>query len=203
MEERFVVGAKARMKPPKHKALVLCLLVALGLGMLGPVAPARGEGTTLTVDRQDDPDPSAAGTCTAASEDCSLRGAIVTANSTAEAETINVPAGIYTLTIVGPSENASATGDLDASNVTIRGGGARRTEVVGGAGFDDRIFDLRNATVSSLTISGGKALSSFNDFGRFGGGIKVDDGDVTLDKVSKSATLPWTAVASSSGGILR
>src|SRR6185503_13437416 len=54
---------------------------------------------TITVDRTDDAP--AALLCTAAPNDCSLRGAIAFANAS-PATTINVPAGNYNLTTPGP-----------------------------------------------------------------------------------------------------
>src|SRR5262245_31951520 len=41
---------------------------------------------------------------------------VVGTPSSADADTINVPAGTYTLTIAGPDEDASATGDLDITD---------------------------------------------------------------------------------------
>src|SRR5687768_11714006 len=81
------------------------------------------------VDRTDD---SAAFTaCTAAPNDCSLRGAIIAANaSAADPVTINLQSGTtYNLTLANATqENAAATGDLDITaslrTVTIVGGGS-------------------------------------------------------------------------------
>ena len=54
--------------------------------------------------------------------DCSLREAIIAANANPGADTIILPAGIYTLTIPGTGEQAAATGDLDITQpVTISG----------------------------------------------------------------------------------
>src|SRR5438477_2847876 len=52
----------------------------------------------------------------------SLRGAISAANALAGADTILLPVGTYTLTILGNEEQANATGDLDIlDDLTIIG----------------------------------------------------------------------------------
>src|SRR5262249_61897624 len=68
---------------------------------------------SITVDRTDDT--AAASACTAAANDCSLRGAVSFANSN-PGTTIIVPAGTYQLTISGTGEGFSgnnAIGDID------------------------------------------------------------------------------------------
>ena len=51
-----------------------------------------------------------------------LRSAIIAANNNPGADTINVPAGTYTLSIVGNNEQNGLTGDLDIlGNLTIIG----------------------------------------------------------------------------------
>src|SRR4051812_12134169 len=85
--------------------------------------------TTLTVDRSDDT--AAASACTAAPNDCSLRGAIIAANADLSADPVIInlqPATTYNLTLANATqENAAATGDLDITtglhSVTIVGGG--------------------------------------------------------------------------------
>jgi hypothetical protein len=168
-------------------------VVALMATMLLAAEPAYA--ATFTVDRNDDPDPATAGACTAAPNDCSLRGAIVAANAAAGADAITVPADTYALTRAGASEEAASTGDLDVTGeLTISGAGARTTSVAGGAApFDDRIFhNLSGATVTitGLTITGGKLPNGI------GGGV-FNRGDLTLDKVAVKGN-----TASAVGGIL-
>jgi hypothetical protein len=82
---------------------------------------------TFTVDRTDDT-AAATGCADATPNDCSLRGAIIKANTTPGADTINLPAGTYTLTIPGVGENAAAMGDLDITDdLTLIGEGAANT----------------------------------------------------------------------------
>ena len=57
----------------------------------------------------------------------SLRSAIMAANAKPNSDTIIVPSGTYTLTLLGAGEDNDATGDLDIkSNLTIKGKGAQR-----------------------------------------------------------------------------
>src|SRR5689334_10135263 len=65
---------------------------------------------------------------------CTLREAVVAANTDAAvdacpagagADTIQLPAGVYLLTLAGAGEDAAATGDLDLNaDVSITGAGA-------------------------------------------------------------------------------
>jgi len=86
-------------------ALVLCI---------GLAATARG--TTITVNSTDD--------SLAVDGNCTLREAIIAANTDAAvdacpagsgADVVVVPAGTYTLTLIGADEDAAATGDLDVT----------------------------------------------------------------------------------------
>lgn len=118
--------------------------------LLGPV----------TVDRTDDN--AAAAACTAAPNDCSLRGAVINANAN-PGTTINVPAGTYQLTITGNGEQFAATGDLDirASGTSIVGAGASATIIQ--QTTNDRILDVNPGTLvvgfvfnlSGVTVTGG------------------------------------------------
>ena len=112
----------------------------------------------------------------------SLRQAIIDANATAGADTINLPAGTYALTIPGAGENAAATGDLDITDsVTINGAGSAVTTVNAGGGFTDRIFHVTGAgsvvSINGVTISGGSPGGSAS-----GGGI-LNVGVLTLTDV--------------------
>ena len=153
--------------------LIAAALVALaaGVGVIsGPTGTARA--ATFDVTRFDDPAPNG---CLPG--DCSLREAILEANASIGADTINLPAGAYTLTLAGGGEDAAATGDLDITgDVTIAGLG-------GGATIDatllgDRVFhvvggsSLPVVSMSSVTITGGLADT--------GGGLYNAGGNLTL-----------------------
>ena len=132
-----------------RKMTTLTAIVAvIGLVCLtsGPAISA-----TITVDTTDDE--------LNADGDCSLREAIQAANTNTAVDactagsgydTIEVPAGMYTLMILGIGENSNATGDLDITeNLDIIGAGAATTIIrgappgrhppgVGGASRPDR-----------------------------------------------------------------
>jgi len=117
-------------------ALSLLVFVVLVGGLLHYTQNASSSSsvtpfvTTFDVDRTDDN--AGATACTAAPNDCSLRGAIIAANANANVDpvTINLqPGTTYNLTLANATqENAAATGDLDITtslhSVTIAGGGS-------------------------------------------------------------------------------
>jgi CSLREA domain-containing protein len=99
----------------------------------------------------------------ACNTDCSLREAIIDANSNGQVDTITLITGTYTLAIGGTGEDAATTGDLDITTpVTITGAGPNQTIIDGGA--LDGVFHTLSDTVviSGLTISNGSS----------GGGIR-------------------------------
>jgi hypothetical protein len=130
--------------------------------------------TTFTVDRTDDT--AAATACTGAPNDCSLRGAIISANADLSADPVVInlqPATTYNLTLANANqENAAATGDLDITttvhSVTIVGGGSSgpNASVIDAAGLTsgtmhDRVFQVTGSGVTfilqDLAIQNGQA----------------------------------------------
>ncbi len=98
--------------------------------------------------------------------DCSLREAVVAANTDTPvdacpagsgADTISLPAGHYQLAIAGDTDSDGTTGDLDITDaLTISGAHAVGTRVVGLS--SDNVFQVNNnATVcfDNVTLSGG------------------------------------------------
>ena len=185
---RTILVARTSSAPGKPKrAVPLALAVALAVATLTlavVAGPAWAE--TITVNPTTDEDNT--------DGDCSLREAVIAANTDAprdactagtERDTITLPAGTYTLTIAGSDEDAAATGDLDITGHTfINGAGARSTIVVGGAGFDDRIFDIpgggKTVEISGLTITNGTASDDQ------GGGVRNNTGRLKLHQVAVS-----------------
>lgn len=119
--------------------------------------------------------------------DCSLREAIIAANTDTAvdacpagngADTISLPAGNYLFSLAGAGEDAAATGDLDITeDLTLIGAG--RTSTIIDAGGLDRVFDLIGspvAQISDVTIRGGSAG------GNPGGGINAGFGSLTLTR---------------------
>ena len=158
--------------------LTLASGLTLGLSFGGPVQAA-----TLTVTKTAD---TADGNCDA---DCSLREAILAANASPGADTIHLPNGTYTLSIVGGDEDASATGDLDITDdLTIIGVSAANT-IIDGAEID-RVFEVDPVgagvvvDISHVTVKNGSAPDNY-DFvivRTSGGGIH-NRGILTLTEV--------------------
>lgn len=124
------------IEPMRIPALVLLLLAAMA-------APAHAD--TFAVDRGDDAD---ADGCTAAPNDCSLRGALIKANGTDAADTITLPA----LRMVLDDELPTSEGRL-----TIAGAGARAS-IVDGAGTVGKVLSTNGeATLRDVTVTGALA----------------------------------------------
>ncbi len=99
----------------------------------------------------------------------SLRQAILDADNTSGANTINLPAGTYNLTLFGNTQDGK-TGALFIANnsLTINGLG---TTVINAQGIADRAFVIDSGvpvTLSGIAITGGDATS--NSFGGALGG---------------------------------
>ena len=162
----------AAVRPiPRTIALLLVLaLVSLDLFLAAPA-----EAANFTVSKTAD---TADGTCNA---DCSLREAIIAANTAAGADTITLPAGNYVLTIAGEDEDAAATGDLDITDDLAITGPNPVTTIVDGndsvsENQSDRVFDVfgqgLTVTLAGMTIQGGEQTGSIN-VQDDGGGIRV------------------------------
>src|SRR5919106_1696258 len=166
-----------------------CALVAASISLLpvqGPPAfamPASND-VSFAVTRFDDPLPN---TCSAT--DCSLREAIIAANSAPGHDSIILGAGTYQLTIPGTSAGAAA-GDLNISgDLTIAGTGVSST-LVSGALLGDRVLNVaasRVVTVQGLTIRDATS-----------GGV-LNSGDLTMANVS--VTMNTTGPLTGGGGI--
>jgi CSLREA domain-containing protein len=155
---------------------------ALIVGVMGVPLPAQA--ATIAVN-------------TAADEvnsdgDCSLREAIIAANSDGASDncapgtgvdTITVPSGTYTLSVGPAGDDASLSGDLDVTDtdlLTIKGSGARTT-VIDGAGVGDRLFQVlpgAQAEITDVTIRNGHAPAT-----DCGGGV-FNSGTLTLRRVA-------------------
>lgn len=164
--------------PRIPRILLLASLFVLGVAPIKPLYAA----TTITVTTFSDE--------LNVDGDCSLREAIRAANlnvgvdacpAGSADDSIRLSAGTYTLAIVGQSEDAALTGDLDlsgAGHLAIQGAGAGTT-IVDGGGID-RVFDIvgasSSAALSNLTIQNGQVPS-----GQGSGGIR-NIGTLTLDR---------------------
>ena len=167
--------------------LIAAFLFGLGLFLtwllLPPSALPGARAATFGVDVYDDEND---GSC--APSDCSLREAIIAANSAAGADEITLPAGTYALTIVGAGEDSAATGDLDITQaLTITGAGPDSTIIDATSLISDRVFHVLGGPVhfQGITIMGGHAITAA------GGGILIDNSRVSISNtvvVSNVAT---------------
>jgi hypothetical protein len=157
----------------QNRVLGICSALALLL------AGAAG-ADTFNVDRFDD---STASQCSDyVGNDCSLRGAIIRANSNPGDDLVWLHTGTYTLSIPGANEDGGQTGDLDViDTVRVVGRGPERTIVDAGGddGVNDRVFDVHapgeRLTLRGLTVTGGSP-----DF-HPGGGIRALEGSLRLE----------------------
>jgi len=172
------------------KAIFLLTVLLTGVLALGmPVRTVSAAGA-ITVDRTDDPAVTTAGAgaaaCTAAANDCSLRGAVLGANAN-PGTTIHIPSGTYNLAINGNSEGGNcgdaAIGDLDiAGNDTNMVGAGASSTIINQNMPNDRVIcvDQNLAgnftfSISDVTISGGRETHGVGG----GGMISGAPGDVT------------------------
>ena len=145
--------------------------------------------TTITVDRTDDPSGAgltAASACTAAGNDCSLRGAFQFANLPANNNTtISLPANTYILSINGTSAggcDGNTVGDLGANQtMSIVGAGAATTIIrqtgTGPANDGDRVMCMNEPftldliyNFSGVTFVGGRDGTAAGTGTALGGG---------------------------------
>ncbi len=165
--------------------LALVMLVGLALVAL-PAQPVAAEG--LTVTREDDPEPDGC-----RPDDCSLREAIIAANTDGDTSIITLKAAVYTLEIGIDSEDTdlAESGDLDiGENLQIVGAGAGLTIIDGNRtnGCLGSVFEVHGpvaVTLEDLTIANGCAD---NDLGESGGALRSTDAgaEITLRRVAVS-----------------
>src|SRR5262245_47344822 len=176
----LLLGAFLRYTTSVHSTSAFALKIPSNSNLFLPFA------TTFDVDRTDDT--AGATACTPAPNDCSLRGAIIAANTDLNADPVVInlqPATTYILTLTNATqENAAATGDLDITTsihpVTIAGGGSAgpNASIIDASGLNsgtlhDRAFHI---TASSVTIT-------FQD-------LVIQNGQATDDGTSGASTNP-------------
>lgn len=162
----------ARQRSRRAGGIVVLLL-------LWATAPGYSFHATIVVNRTDDPNPTGLA-CAGVANDCSLRAAVIKANTSPGPDTITLPAGTYTLTIASTDDDynfagaIATTGDLDVfdndgdgaqiSDLTITGAGSGVTIIQAAPDAVttpiDRIFDVENVYGSpsaeglNFTLSG-------------------------------------------------
>ncbi|HET9300952.1 MAG TPA: hypothetical protein VFO11_13470 [Candidatus Polarisedimenticolaceae bacterium] len=176
-----------------------------------PLAPTA----TINVDRTDDPGGAslpAVSACTAALNDCSVRGAVQFANAN-PGTVINLPAGTYTLTVDGAALggcDGNATGDLALNQGTTITGAGAATTILRQHGPADRVMCMNEGfllnlvySFSGLTITGGRDGNAGSGGGGLGGGgiIGGEKGNaLTLTNVTLSNNQSPTLGGANLGG---
>ncbi|MBI1813578.1 MAG: hypothetical protein HYR72_01225 [Deltaproteobacteria bacterium] len=165
-------------------------VILLGVGTL---RPPTASAAVFNVDRFDDPSPVAMA-CTAAANNCSLRGAIAKANGNGLTDTINVPAGIYTLDFATFDEltissdltiQGAGAGTCDGTDTCIQASSSEPGDI---GAADNGVFLV---TAGMVTIRG---VTIRHGVGRFpmsfplAGGVTVEAG-ATLDLRDSTITL--------------
>lgn len=126
--------------------------------------------------------------------DCSLREAVDNANDCAGAQSIELPAGNYPLTLFGSGEDLNETGDLDITDdLTIQGDGAPS---ISGEG-QDRIFEIFSPATVELNL-----LIMINGNDQLGGAVHNHSTTTIINSSihDNDAEVPLGGVGSSSGG---
>ncbi|MBI5715227.1 MAG: CSLREA domain-containing protein, partial [Chloroflexi bacterium] len=144
--------------------------------LFAPTAtPAIDFTVNSTTDEIDDDTGNA--TCHTSSNTCTLRAAIMQANTSGGNKVISLPSGTYTLSLTGANEDAASTGDLDIiADVRIIGTGSGKVIV---SGSSDRVFHIIGsvtATITNVMIQNGNLVFQ-------GGGI-YNAGNLTLVNVT-------------------
>ncbi len=122
----------------------------------------------------------------------SLREAIIQVNAGSGGDTIMLPAGTYTLSLTGTSEDLGATGDLDIRQGVIITGAGAQTTIIDGLG-SDRVLDIhgQTVTISDLTIQNGSATQ--------GAGIQIRSGGGTV--TLRDVAITGNTAGSQGGGL--
>jgi len=145
------------------------------------VAAATASADTYTVNSTVDAIDAAPGNgvCATTAGACTLRAAVQEANAHAGADVITLPAGVFALSVLGPGEDASASGDLDVTDAVEIDGAGRDGTIIDGINAD-RVVQSSAAMLAlrDLTIRNGIIAM---DLG--GGLFQPALGNVTLERV--------------------
>jgi len=174
---------------PLSKWWLLLLLVSLLL-LFSACTPTPNCAVNYTVTKEEDTND---GVCS--NLDCSLREAVLNANSCPGPHTITLPAGSYTLTIPGIDEDAGETGDLDITkDLTIIGISAPSIN-----GNIDRSFHIHSpamVTMDGIWLANGTAI--------LGGGL-INESELYLNSFTcnyNSVEIPPGGMGDARGGCI-
>jgi hypothetical protein len=164
------------------------------------------------------------GICDAAPGVCTLRAAIQQANAIGGA-VINLPAGVYTLTLSnvgGVPEDLGLTGDLDlARNITLNGPSPNEEMAIIDGNAADRVLDIHSGSVElnrvnirnagnvagGILTRGNSNLTLTNSalFGNSGGGLNNTGSgviDITNSTISGNSSAGGGGIYTNGGAIL-
>ena len=161
----------------------LVSLPSLALALL--FAATESPAATFVVDTTaDEPDAATSdGLCATASGACSLRAAIQQSNSEPGPDTVQLPAGVFELGLMGVPENLGASGDLDVrDDLTLEGAGADSTVIVGSTGWEERVIDVVGAV--AVSISGARISGSADP----GGALIAEDANSQVSLADVAVT---------------
>jgi len=153
-----------------------CLVGLFSLGLLALAgSPPGAAAATFVVTRTDDDN----GPCTA--DDCALREAVIAANASPGTDRIELPAGVYLLTLTQvDDEDDALLGDLDViGGLDVVGDPAGPTVIR--MTTDDRVFQIAfsRVTFSNVEITGGRQVRDSGATVR-GGCVATLESDVTF-----------------------
>jgi CSLREA domain-containing protein len=115
------------------------------------------------------------GACRTAANTCSLRAAIQEANAATSADTITVPAGVFSLNASDPGGYTAGTRALQiSSNVTIRGAGSLST-VIDGL-YTTRVLDIQRFVRDEAFTVNISNLGIWRGSATIGGGVLIGRG---------------------------
>lgn len=148
---------------PARPFPVIALLALLAL------LPAAAHAIQFSVDTDADLTDSVPGDglCVTTAGSCALRAAIQEANALAGVDRIELPPGVYRLTLAGADEDNAATGDLDVTGELLLAASDPLTTAIEATG-SDRVLDVQASgvlTVTGLTLRGGGNVGT-------GGGLR-------------------------------
>jgi len=156
----------------------LVFLFVVGLILISPSLPKSFAAATFTVTKMED---TADGSC---DSDCSIREAIIASNTLPGSDTIEVPAGAYSLSLPDRYEDAGATGDLDITDDLTVSGAAPDSAIINGGALDRIIHIVGPHTVgiSDVTLRNGNTRADpfTGDPGDKGGSIYNAGGTLSL-----------------------
>lgn len=173
--------------------------LALAASAVGPM-PARA--AVLKVTRFDDPAPDGYCGPGQGDSDCSLREAIIAANSSPDTDIIVLAAGNYVLgtdpATKPTGDDAGLRGDLDVrGSVFIRGAGMNATAV--NANYIDRAFDISCAQTCDVELR--KLTVRRGVVNGWGGAIQVNTAASRLEVVDSRVIESWS-IGNHAGGAI-